>query len=143
MDRDGREQEFRVGKIIIHPRYNALTPENDFALIKLQRPGAVLNGYVQVVSLPHKRFRFDDEDCVVTGWGAMESGGDASPVRKSAKLSFSCKIAHPPLKRSRVELDLIKRWFSIEKKTSKICRIQLTGTCHTNHKRVDLLDQRV
>ena len=77
-------QEFEVIKIVRHPDYNAKgNTENDMALIKLNRE-AVLGPGVGLVCLGDNsnHLPLDDlnKQCLISGWGTLESGGNQPDV---------------------------------------------------------------
>ncbi|XP_063602924.1 trypsin-1-like [Penaeus indicus] len=67
----------RVSQIVIHPRYNRNTLENDIALLKLSSKITwPSDNTVAPVCLPAAGESFSDVSAIVTGWGAQsESGG--------------------------------------------------------------------
>ncbi|XP_030644526.1 trypsin-3-like [Chanos chanos] len=76
---EGTEQIIDSAKLIRHPYYNSYNLDNDIMLIKLSRP-AILNSYVQTVSLP-SRCPQADENCMVSGWGNTITNGSDFPDR--------------------------------------------------------------
>ncbi|KAJ1112840.1 hypothetical protein NDU88_001101 [Pleurodeles waltl] len=69
----------RVEKIIYHSKYKPNSMSNDIALMKLTVPIA-FNGLVQPICLPNYGEEFPDGKlCWISGWGALEEGGDSSP----------------------------------------------------------------
>ena len=77
-------QEFEVIKIVRHPDYNAKgNTENDMALIKLNRE-AVLGPGVGLVCLGDNSNHLPLDDlnnqCLISGWGTLESGGNQPDV---------------------------------------------------------------
>lgn len=77
-------QEFEVIKIVRHPDYNAKgNTENDMALIKLNRE-AVMGPGVGLVCLGDNSNHLPLDDlnnqCLISGWGTLESGGNQPDV---------------------------------------------------------------
>ncbi|XP_071972718.1 ovochymase-2-like [Engystomops pustulosus] len=68
LESSSQAQKQPVRKIIIHPRYNPSSKNNDFALIQLQRPFQY-NSYVRPICLPYGHSKMEPSDLgVVTGW---------------------------------------------------------------------------
>uniref|UniRef100_A0ABM5FVB4 Transmembrane protease serine 3 n=1 Tax=Pogona vitticeps TaxID=103695 RepID=A0ABM5FVB4_9SAUR len=73
-----------VDKIIYHKNYKPKTMKNDIALIKLANP-LVLNGLIEPICLPNFGEHFPEgKMCWISGWGAMEEGGDTSETMNYA-----------------------------------------------------------
>lgn len=72
-------QEFNVAKIVTHSQYDSSDNKNDMALIKLDRE-AVLGPGVGLICLGDDAFHLPIDDlnnqCLISGWGTLESGGD-------------------------------------------------------------------
>ncbi|XP_058867235.1 anionic trypsin-2-like [Acipenser ruthenus] len=64
---EGTEQHIPVAKAINHPGYDEGTTDNDFMLIKLQRP-AQFNQYVQPIRLASS-CAAAGTPCLISGWG--------------------------------------------------------------------------
>ncbi|CAK8679729.1 trypsin-like [Clavelina lepadiformis] len=76
---DVTEQVLQPCFVIPHPRYNAVTKDNDVMLIKLSE-SAVLNAYVQTVPLPPPYVEpAVGETCSVCGWGNVQAAGNVYP----------------------------------------------------------------
>lgn len=62
-----------VSQVFTHPNYGSTNgpPENDFQLIKLAEP-VEFTQKISSVCLPESVDTFDNEECVVTGWGLDE-----------------------------------------------------------------------
>ena len=90
---EGTEQEFKIEKLFIHPKYNTETQDNDVALIKLNRP-ATLNNRVNTICLPDDSFHFPPGTrCTISGFGATAWMGSASNVLMQAEVPIvSMKI---------------------------------------------------
>lgn len=71
--------EVDVKQVIIHPRYNANTFDNDIAVMKLVNP-LTFSDKIQPAKLADKGFVIPDGDMVtVSGWGDLASGGGSYP----------------------------------------------------------------
>ncbi|VVC43760.1 Serine proteases, trypsin family, serine active site,Peptidase S1, PA clan,Serine proteases, trypsin [Cinara cedri] len=76
---EGSELDVRVDRIIVHPRYNPYTVDNDVALLKLRTSDLEMNGgghYLPPACLPVSDFRQRKRKptkCVVIGWGKVRS----------------------------------------------------------------------
>ena len=81
---DGYEQEMNLSKIIIHPKYNKTTYDNDIALVQLERK-AVINDFVNTLCLP-KQAPTAGTRCLVAGWGATVEHGRASDLLMEAEV---------------------------------------------------------
>ncbi|XP_006116926.4 trypsin-like [Pelodiscus sinensis] len=68
---DFTEQLRLSAKMIIHPKYNSASKDNDIMLIKLLTP-ANINRNVQPLALPTS-CPAAGQDCVVSGWGTTKS----------------------------------------------------------------------
>ena len=76
------EQKFEIAEIIMHPQYDSYTYDKDIALIRLKR-NATFNTYVRPACFPDSSVKFPDgEECYVTGWGRLRSGGSSPRVSK-------------------------------------------------------------
>eukprot|EP00795_Rhopilema_esculentum_P012904 gene12904-3657_t len=81
---DGYEQEINISKIIIHPKYNMTTYDNDIALVQLERK-AVINEFVNTLCLPNQAPSAGTR-CLVAGWGATVEHGRASDLLMEAEV---------------------------------------------------------
>ncbi|CAI6343919.1 unnamed protein product [Macrosiphum euphorbiae] len=75
---EGDEIRVRVERIIIHPRYNPNTIDNDMALLKLRALDLEIDGglNLQPACLPPSDFqrrKRKPKMCVVIGWGKVQS----------------------------------------------------------------------
>ncbi len=63
----------KVKRIIVHPKYQPNTLENDLALIELD--GSVqFERHIQPICLPERGDQFIDADAYVSGWGLLSYG---------------------------------------------------------------------
>uniref|UniRef100_A0A8C4TMG1 trypsin n=1 Tax=Erpetoichthys calabaricus TaxID=27687 RepID=A0A8C4TMG1_ERPCA len=67
---EGTEQHIKVAKAIKHPGYSYWTDDNDFMLIKLQRP-VQFNEYIQPIQLANSCAPAGSQ-CLVSGWGNLK-----------------------------------------------------------------------
>ncbi|RXM90828.1 Trypsin-3, partial [Acipenser ruthenus] len=74
---EGTEQHIPVAKAINHPGYDEGTTDNDFMLIKLQRP-AQFNQYVQPIRLASS-CAAAGTPCLISGWGNQIINGVFNP----------------------------------------------------------------
>uniref|UniRef100_A0A8B9FTS7 Peptidase S1 domain-containing protein n=1 Tax=Amazona collaria TaxID=241587 RepID=A0A8B9FTS7_9PSIT len=65
--------------LLVHPSYNPQRNDNDFMLLRLQRP-VEFSGSVKKIRLP-TRCPMDGMKCSVSGWGTTKSPGEAPPRR--------------------------------------------------------------
>lgn len=75
------QQRLSSSKVIVHPKYDSVTLDNDAALIEL--PFSIeFNEYVQPIKLAKDGdVSYDGEICKLAGWGAEDpSNPKASPV---------------------------------------------------------------
>jgi hypothetical protein len=84
------QQRFTVSSsnFRIHPNYNAATFDSDIAIILLPGQGAILNQFVQPVSLPNIGVSdlFAGELATVSGWGEFAAGSEqGSSLLRSAQ----------------------------------------------------------
>jgi Trypsin len=93
---EGTEQTLNVSSVVVHPSFNAMTFNNDLALLQLASP-ATLNARVGLVelgtaSLPGTPLR-------VIGWGTTAEGGVSSDVLRKVTVprvsSAGCDTAYP------------------------------------------------
>ncbi|XP_047499104.1 transmembrane protease serine 9-like [Penaeus chinensis] len=75
-------------QVSIHPNYNALTKDNNIAVVRLSSP-INLNADIPVkpVCLPDPSADFSGRTAVATGWGLMAEGGLESPVLREVELT--------------------------------------------------------
>ncbi|XP_067601674.1 trypsin-like [Pseudorca crassidens] len=95
---EGNEQFIKAAKIIVHPKFNKRTLDNDIMLIKLDPP-ATLNNQVATIPLP-TRCAAAGTQCLISGWGNTKSSGSSFPellqCLKAPILSDSvCHSAYP------------------------------------------------
>ncbi|XP_020616215.1 CUB and peptidase domain-containing protein 2-like [Orbicella faveolata] len=71
-------QERAVAQVVIHPGYNSGTNANDIAMVKLKQE-AVLGKGVGLICLGDSALHLPIDDlnnqCLISGWGTLESGG--------------------------------------------------------------------
>lgn len=79
---EGSEQVRQVQEIILHPGYDAVTYENDIAVIKLKER-LLFNEYVQPIGLPPEGKTLAGE-CMVAGWGPVKEGGSDTDIPNKA-----------------------------------------------------------
>lgn len=89
-------EAFTPAQIIPHPKYNASTFENDYALIKLDRAASA-----PTVAINDQEIQIGTEviDAVTAGWGVTSSGwGSASPdkLRKVTVPLVSKEVCNSP-----------------------------------------------
>uniref|UniRef100_A0A8C2IBP9 Transmembrane serine protease 2 n=1 Tax=Cyprinus carpio TaxID=7962 RepID=A0A8C2IBP9_CYPCA len=76
-----------VSRIVMH-NFDPRTNENDIALMKLNSPLTITTN-VRPVCLPNKGMYFTaPQECYVTGWGALFSGGSPSQTLQEAKIQL-------------------------------------------------------
>lgn len=76
-----------VNRIVIHD-FNPNTNENDIALMRLNT-ALTISTNIRPVCLPNKGMSFTaQQDCYVTGWGALFSGGSSSATLQEAKIQL-------------------------------------------------------
>jgi hypothetical protein len=70
-------QSFSAMEIIVHPRFNQTSIDNDVALIKVANGGPKFSAFVQPICLPKNQMDVPRiaEDCVITGWGDTQATG--------------------------------------------------------------------
>lgn len=78
------EKSMSVKKIISHPSYNDQTMSHDFALIELN-DAAPLGTCIGVACLPSTPIQRDQE-CYITGWGTLTSGGGTPDFLQEAQV---------------------------------------------------------
>ncbi|XP_040896119.1 proproteinase E-like [Toxotes jaculatrix] len=86
--KDGFEQIIPVGKVIVHPQWDAscLSCGNDIAMIKLASP-ARLSEKVMLACLPKSgEIVPHDHPCYITGWGRLYTGGPIASKLQQALL---------------------------------------------------------
>ncbi|XP_028650841.1 serine protease 56 [Erpetoichthys calabaricus] len=83
---DPDQQVIPVNRIIIHPKFNQKTFNNDIALVELTFP-ARLSAYVTPVCLPAGMEEpAMGTDCYIAGWGSLYEDGPSADVVMEAKL---------------------------------------------------------
>ncbi|XP_010183272.1 PREDICTED: kallikrein-14-like, partial [Mesitornis unicolor] len=75
--RDGTGQVRRVASVHVHPAYNPRRNDNDFMLLRLNRPVEFGNN-VKRIRLP-SRCPAEGMRCSVSGWGTTKSPGARLP----------------------------------------------------------------
>merc|ERR550519_2915519 len=66
----------KASQIIDHPNYNDKTFENDISVVVLQEK-VDLGRKIGVVCLPSPQMDYSGKTATISGWGRIESGGDA------------------------------------------------------------------
>lgn len=74
----GSEKDIKVAKILRHAKYDAMSMNNDMALIKLSKP-VMFNKYVQPACLPSQNPPVGAK-CYITGYGHTSAKGKMNPV---------------------------------------------------------------
>jgi len=81
----GTEQYSRPKRLVIHPKWNSRTMDNDVALVELTTP-LQFSECVGTVCLPEKDL-VGGEKVWITGWGTLRSGGVQPQVLQQAEVS--------------------------------------------------------
>ncbi|XP_066304573.1 plasminogen-like [Branchiostoma lanceolatum] len=82
---DPNQQEYDVKHVIMHPRYDTQTLDNDIALIQLNDP-VTISAHVQPVCISAQEVP-EGYDCYVTGWGdTLGSGSDLGYFLQQARI---------------------------------------------------------
>ena len=77
---EGKEQERRVIKTVIHPDYKPGAIYNDIAIVQVSEP-FIFNDFVSPVKLPLPQLDIVSGSAVtVTGWGLMKVSLDRSDI---------------------------------------------------------------
>ncbi|XP_052069994.1 trypsin-1-like [Mytilus californianus] len=81
-------KEYKVKKIILHPEYDDDTFNNDGAIMYLD--GTVeTNPGVQPIELTDKpTVNFFNQECIITGWGALIEGDSGPNILQHASVDF-------------------------------------------------------
>ena len=100
MKLEGTEQNRTVAKITVHEEYGKPKKhQNDIAIWELSEP-FLINESVGVVSLP-KQDQASTGTCTVSGWGAMEAGGNYSMTLMKAEIpvvtDLACRLEYPSI----------------------------------------------
>ncbi|KAB0805053.1 hypothetical protein PPYR_02023 [Photinus pyralis] len=79
-------QHFVSSRFFVHPRYSSSTIHNDIAVIMLPKP-AVINEFVQIISLHQNQTLLFGQEGTVSGWGLQSTKArDISPVLRHVSL---------------------------------------------------------
>lgn len=86
-----------VTRIVMHENYDTKTHNNDIALMKLSSP-LIMSDTVKPVCLPNVGLNLTPEkQAWISGWGALRSGGSASPNLMQAQVTtFSRSTCNRP-----------------------------------------------
>lgn len=80
------EQKHAIDKIIMHPGYDADSANNDMALLRLKKKASI-NKFVRPACFPDASVNFSPgEECYITGWGALKTGGSSPRILQQAKI---------------------------------------------------------
>jgi len=82
----GKEQTRAAVKVIRHPQYNQGTYDWDLAMVKLSSPVSMTD-CVGKIALPSREVR-PGQECWITGWGTLESGGSQPDVLQQAPVTI-------------------------------------------------------
>ena len=97
-------QQINVSRILVHPKYNTVTLENDIALLYLNRPINLQDENVGKICLPavgmsqQVYYPVDKKPVVAIGWGRTSSGGSASSSLRQVTVNVvnnkddTCKV---------------------------------------------------
>ncbi|XP_075928062.1 LOW QUALITY PROTEIN: uncharacterized protein LOC116952297 [Petromyzon marinus] len=78
-ERGGDGQRLQVARVITHPGYGGMPPQNDLALLQLATP-AHIGPSVMAVCLPKAGEEFEEgKMCVTTGWGSTDPFDEVYP----------------------------------------------------------------
>lgn len=78
-----------IRRILLHPKYDQFTSDNDIALLELSSPVA-FNELVQPVCVPSPSHTFKTgTSCHVTGWGVQMEDGEKEPSQRPKRGLFS------------------------------------------------------
>ncbi|XP_062563096.1 phenoloxidase-activating factor 2-like isoform X1 [Armigeres subalbatus] len=82
-----KHQEINIRKIILHEYYHNQKYHNDLALLIMEKP-ANLNVHINPICLPNANDNFDEQRCMVSGWGKenFNPNGKYSEVLKKIEL---------------------------------------------------------
>lgn len=79
MDTGDEDGVYQVSDIQIHPSYNSLNSDYDFATVQIFGSGVAISAKVGLACLQMNPFEnYDDVKLTTTGWGATSSGGNQS-----------------------------------------------------------------
>lgn len=91
----GNEQYRNSKEVYVHPLYDRGTTNFDYALVKVDAPFDLTKGCVGKVCLPADET--DDvtggEECYITGWGTLRSGGSQPDILQEAKVTILSNAA--------------------------------------------------
>ncbi|CAK0899059.1 unnamed protein product, partial [Prorocentrum cordatum] len=83
---DSSQEVLQVKQVFSHPEYDSSTMRFDFALVELVGE-ASLNECIGVACLPSEAVA-DGEECFITGWGTLSSGGTSPDLMQEAQVSI-------------------------------------------------------
>ncbi|CAK0880040.1 unnamed protein product [Prorocentrum cordatum] len=83
---DAAEVVLQVKEVFSHPDYDSSTMRYDFALVELV-DAAPLNECIGVACLPNENIAVGEE-CFITGWGTLSSGGPSPDSMQEAQVSI-------------------------------------------------------
>ncbi|CAK0811973.1 unnamed protein product [Prorocentrum cordatum] len=83
---DSEQVTLAVKRVIPHPLYNAQDDSHDFALVELE-DAAPLNDCIGVACLPTEDVAVGEE-CFITGWGTLSSGGNSPNKLQEAQVTI-------------------------------------------------------
>lgn len=78
-------QELRVTSVIRHDQFNAITFQNDLALLVLES-AFEMSDYINTICLPPPDTSFDSQRCLMSGWGKREFNGNHQDILKKVIL---------------------------------------------------------
>ena len=78
-----------VAKIIEHEDYNSDNMQNDIAILELDEDIDLYSyPHIKPICLPQQGSTYDGQDAVVSGWGAVVSGGPATSALNEVKVTL-------------------------------------------------------
>ncbi|XP_029732912.1 phenoloxidase-activating factor 2 [Aedes albopictus] len=80
-----KHENREVRKIILHENYVEATAHNDLALLILDQQ-ASLNVHINPICLPSADDNFDEQRCMVSGWGNFDRDGKYAEVLKKIEV---------------------------------------------------------
>uniref|UniRef100_A0A1A9ZRH0 Peptidase S1 domain-containing protein n=1 Tax=Glossina pallidipes TaxID=7398 RepID=A0A1A9ZRH0_GLOPL len=75
----------KVSQVFIHEKYSTRNFDNDIGVLRLDEP-IVMSDMLRPVCMPEENRGYEDEEAIITGWGAVREGGPVAETLQEVRV---------------------------------------------------------